>query len=78
MGKISRKFYTIIFATLVAILMSIFMSFVLTAVNIGFPDFFLAAWMKSLGLGFVVALPVSMLVIPLVRKIIHPLFESEH
>ena len=75
--EISRKFYNLIFSTVIAILMTFFMSFALTAVNIGFPSYFIEAWLKSFGLGFVVALPVSLLVIPFVRKLIDPLFIKE-
>ena len=77
MTKISRRYYTLVFSTIVAILMSLFMSFVLTAINIGFPSHFFVAWLASLGLGFAVALPVSLLVIPLVSKFIEPWFRQD-
>ena len=54
--------------------MSLFMSFVLTAINIGFPSYFIVAWLTSFGIGFAVALPVSLLVIPLVQRLIEPWF----
>ncbi len=77
MKKISRKYFNLIFSTLVAVLMSLFMSFVLTAINIGFPSFFIGAWLTSLGIGFAVALPVSLIVIPLVHRLIEPWFRQE-
>ncbi len=76
MKKISRKYYNFVFSTLIAFLMSLFMSFVLTAVNIGFRSYFMVAWLRSFGLGFVVALPTSLLVIPLVRRMIEPWFQE--
>ena len=57
----SGKFFNLIFSTLVSFLMTLFMSFVLTSINIG----------------FAVALPVSIFVIPLVRRIIEPWFRQE-
>ena len=77
MQKISRKYFNLIFSTLVSFLMTLFMSFVLTSINIGFPSYFIVAWLKSLGIGFAVALPVSIFVIPLVRKTIEPWFRSD-
>ncbi len=77
MKKISRRYFNLIFSTLVAVLMSLFMSFVLTAINIGFPSYFILAWLKSLGIGFAVALPVSLLVIPLVKRFIDPWFRQD-
>ena len=77
MGEISRRYFNLIFSTVVAVLMSLFMSFVLTAINIGFPAYFIAAWLKSLGIAVLVALPVSVLLIPLVRRLIEPWFRRE-
>ena len=57
--------------------MSVFMSFFLTAVNIGFTSSFVVVWLRSLAVGFAVALPVSFVVIPFVRRLIDPLFMDE-
>ena len=53
------------------------MSFVLTAFNAGFSSVFIRAWMGSFALGTAVALPVSLLVLPFVRKLIDPLFAKD-
>ncbi len=51
-----------------ALMMSGVMSFVNTAVHIGFAPDFPLRWMKSYGVGFVIAVPVIYLVAPVARK----------
>jgi hypothetical protein len=73
--RINQKQYNIIFNVLMAILMSFFMSLFLTAVNIGLiPGFFLL-WLKSFGLGTIVALPTTFVVVPLIHKLLGIVFK---
>jgi membrane protein implicated in regulation of membrane protease activity len=60
----------IIFPVLISLIMDILMTFVMIAINVGFSDvkaFFVAFGFSSL-IGFAVALPVSLIFIPLIRN----------
>jgi hypothetical protein len=52
-----------------ALIMSVCMAFVMTAVNIGFGDNFLSAWLTGTAIGFVVSLPLSFFLPPFLQKI---------
>jgi hypothetical protein len=43
----------------------------MTAINVGFNSHFLKAWVSGWGIGFLVSLPLSFLVPPLLQKIMH-------
>jgi hypothetical protein len=45
------------------------MSLTLTLVNVGF-DGFLEKWPRAFIIGFIVSLPTSLIIIPIVRKIV--------
>lgn len=48
--------------------MSAAMSFVLTAINLGFNADFPTNWLRSFGVSFLVALPISALVVPRIQR----------
>ncbi|MBC7796408.1 MAG: DUF2798 domain-containing protein [Pyrinomonadaceae bacterium] len=66
--KISRKTAGLLFAPTVGLFMSGAMSFVLTAINLGFGADFIWQWLRSFGISFLVALPISTLVVPQIQK----------
>jgi hypothetical protein len=45
------------------------MAFVMTVINVGFNDIFLTAWLTGWGIGFVVSLPLSFFLPPLLQHI---------
>ncbi len=45
-------------------------SFTLIAVNIGFTDRFLAIWLRSWGMAYVVVIPAILILGPLVQKLV--------
>ncbi len=51
------------------------MSFVLTLINLGLVPEFFERWARAFFIGFVVSLPTSMIVIPVVRRIVNKLTE---
>jgi hypothetical protein len=51
-----------------AFVMSISMSFVMTAVNLGFGSNFVTAWLTGAGIGFIVSLPLSFFLPLLLQK----------
>jgi hypothetical protein len=52
-----------------AFIMSICMAFVMAVVNVGLGSNFVAAWLSGAGVGFVVSLPLSFFLPPLLQKI---------
>ncbi|MDR2163560.1 MAG: DUF2798 domain-containing protein [Clostridiales Family XIII bacterium] len=52
-----------------ALCMSLCMSLIMNIVNLGFIPYFLAAWLKSAAIGFLVALPLTFALPPLIRRI---------
>jgi len=75
MPKLSHSWLHPLFTVLMALMMSGFMTFVITAVNIGFPSDFLLRWLKSYGIGFCIAVPAIYLLAPFARKIAASLVE---
>lgn len=68
MMKLSSQVTRLLFAPTVGLCMSGAMSFVLTVINQGFGADFIVQWLKSFGISFLVALPVSALVVPRIQK----------
>jgi hypothetical protein len=73
--KVSKFLYNIVFNICVAIIMSVMMSFVLALVNtwipgVGAPKGFPLIWLKSFIVAVIVAIPVTFITIPFVRKIL--------
>lgn len=48
--------------------MSATMSFVLTAINLGFSADFVTNWLYSFAISFLVALPISAFLVPRIQK----------
>ncbi len=67
----NKKCAPLIYATIMAIAMGFFMALFFTWINTGFSDGFFWRWMKSFGLGTVVAFPISLIISPLAQKIVN-------
>ena len=72
MMKIDKKYSIILFAALMSLGMSFSMSLTLTLVNAGLVGF-LEKWPRAFIIGFIVSLPTSLIIIPIVRKIVNKL-----
>ena len=63
------------------LILSLFMTFVVSAIatarNLGLVPAFPAAWMQAWGLSWLIAFPVLLLILPLVRRIVGLLVETE-
>jgi hypothetical protein len=57
--KIPQKYAPLIFGVMMSAIMSLVMSFAMTAINVGLHPQFLALWFKGFATGFIVATPVS-------------------
>jgi len=60
----------IIFGILMAFFMALAMSFIMVLINVGMVAAFFPIWMKSFAIGFVVAVPTSMIAAPVSQKLI--------
>jgi hypothetical protein len=70
--KINKKYSILLFAVLMSLGMTFSMSLALTLINVGLTKFW-EAWPPSFVIGFVVSLPTSMIIIPIVRRIMDKL-----
>lgn len=66
--KLNERTAKFLFAPTVGLCMSGAMSFALTAINQGFGADFLWQWLRSFGISFLVALPISAFVVPQIQK----------
>ena len=53
---------------LMVLIMTLIVTFVGTAKNLGFQSNFLIQWLKAWGFAFVIALPTITLIMPLIKK----------
>ncbi|MEH6345984.1 MAG: DUF2798 domain-containing protein [Bermanella sp.] len=67
---ISKKYQPLAYAFFMALLMSCFMSLVISVFNEGLAENVLSIWMKAWGFAFLVAFPTVTLVSPLVSKFV--------
>lgn len=68
--KIPKRFEVLIFVTLVAGVMALFMSFALIGINTGFGAGFATRWLRAFLVGFAVSYPVALLVVPPIRRFV--------
>ncbi len=54
---------------LLALVMTLIMSFFITFINLGFIEKFTNIWMHAWGVAFVIAFPTLLLIVPYVRKL---------
>lgn len=66
--KFSQRTAKFLFPPTVALCMSGMMSFVLTVINQGIGANFMSKWLVSFGISFVVAVPISMFIVPRIQK----------
>ena len=64
--RIKRKYYGLLFGLFV----SIIMSFILILINVGWVPHFFMICLKSFGISFAVALPISLIIVLLIRKLL--------
>ena len=67
--KLPVRLFQPLFGLFMAFFMSFLMSGAITELNIGFPPDFLARWMHSWGMAFVLAYPAILIVAPVVRRL---------
>jgi len=72
---IARKYQKVLFAFLMALMMSGIMSLVISVFNLGLHANIVHIWLKAWGFAFVVAFPTIMLVAPIVQRLVNRLIE---
>lgn len=65
----SPKKFHLVFSLIMGAMMVFLMTFLITAVNLGFGPDFLAAWAKVFGIAYVIAVPVIFFLAPIARKL---------
>ena len=68
-AKLPRKYYSLVFGTIMGLIMSILTSFAVTVVNIGITDDFFQKWLDVFLTTFAIGFPITIAVTPFVRKI---------
>lgn len=66
---IHKKYYHRLFVALMALGMTMVMSFTSTIISQGFSSQFLSAWLSAIILGFVVAFPTALIITPFARLV---------
>jgi len=67
---IPKKYEILLFAFLMSLFMSGFMSLIITYINLGFIDNFIIIWLEAYWKAFIVAFPTIVVVVPFVKKIV--------
>lgn len=63
-----QKKFHLVFSCLMGAMMISIMTFVITLVNIGWSEQFLALWMKAFAIAYLVGVPVIFFLAPVARK----------
>lgn len=74
---IPRQYQKLVFAFVMALMMSCIMSFVISVFNMGFHANIVHIWLKAWGFAFVVAFPTIILVAPVVQRVVNTLLEKD-
>jgi len=53
--------------------MSFVMSFTLTLINLGYVPSFFEKWIRGFAISFIVALPTSLIIVPVAKRIVEKL-----
>lgn len=75
MVKIDKKYSIILFSVLMSLGMSFSMSVTLTFANVGLAGF-LDKWPQAFIIGFIVSLPTSLIITPIVKVIVDKLITN--
>lgn len=71
--KIKKKYSALLTATIMTLALDTTMTFAMTTINSGWTAEFLQRFLGGWTIGFAVALPTSLLVIPLARRMVERL-----
>ena len=66
--NLDRKYFGLIVALFMTLALDSTMTFAMTSINAGWTESFLQIFLRNWVIGFVIAFPTSILVLPLARK----------
>jgi hypothetical protein len=72
--KISKQLFRSMQGMATGFFMSLFMSFAMLLLSIGAIDGFLMIWLRSFVIGFVVSIPIGLVIIPLTEWLLRRCF----
>lgn len=68
--KLPARYISVVMPFILSVLMTFVVSLIATLKNLGFSADLLTHWMPAWGLSWIVAFPVLLLVLPLVRRLV--------
>ena len=74
---IKKKYYSVVLSCLAAVFISVPIAFIMVAINFGFVEGFLLAFLKSALVGVLISIPLANLGIPLAEKITRKLVKTD-
>jgi hypothetical protein len=69
--RVNRKYATVLFGVFMSLGMSFSQSLVISIINLR--EFYLEKWLLAFAIGFVVSLPTSLAIIPIVQRLVKKL-----
>ncbi len=68
--KLDKRFAPVLNAILMALILPFFMTFVVSVVNLGLSERFVATWMRTWFIASVAAFPLILVLAPLIRRLV--------
>jgi hypothetical protein len=69
--RVNKKYATVLFGVFMSLGMSFSQSLVISIINLR--GFYLEKWLLAFAIGFVVSLPTSLVIIPIVQRLVKKL-----
>ena len=73
---VSSTYRELLFAMLTSVVMSFIITFIITLVNSGMSPQFWEFWIRGFAVSSVLSIPISLVVIPLVRRIVDKMISA--
>ena len=74
--KTSAKYRELLFGILTSVVMSLIITFIITLVNSGADSRFWEFWFRGFAISSILSVPISLVVIPLVRRIVDKMIST--
>lgn len=73
--RISKQLFGSLQGMTTGFFMSLFMSFAMLLLSLGFVDSFLMIWLRSFTIGFVISIPIGLVIVPLTERLLRRCFQ---
>ncbi len=74
---ISKKYESLLFSFIMALIMTGLMSLIITWFNLGWSSHFIHQWLRAYWRAFLIAFPIVLLILPSVKRFVHSLIAHE-